>query len=172
MKILRLLKIRSVLTIIFFAFCMKTYALGIGPQIEINTGVNFYNDFLMQTGAACSIKLDNEPVVIAVSTDYDIMMNRFDALCTVDYWLVNPPISDYCSFFAGIGAGYGIEAWKTDFTLNSVKRIVFGFNWIYLDGFMEPFIQLAIQQNSFVNANFNTDTTFTFPVSSGIRFYF
>ena len=23
---------------------MKTYALGIGPQIEINTGVNFYND--------------------------------------------------------------------------------------------------------------------------------
>lgn len=172
MKILQHLKLRSFLVLALFVFCVKSYALGIGPQVELNTGINFYNDFLMQTGASCSIKFDKEPVVIAVSTDYDFMMNRFDALCTVDYWLINPPINDYCNFFAGIGAGYGIEAWKTDFTLNSVKRIVFGFNWIYLDGFMEPFIQLAIQQNSFINANFNSNTTFTFPVSTGIRFYF
>lgn len=151
--------------------CSYIFAMGIGPQLDITTGAAIdREEAICDIGVSCSMKMDNHPVVIGVATDYSIIQNSFNAYSTVDYWFVNPMLGDYCSFFAGIGEVIGASISEKDAAFTVGARGVFGFNWIFYDGFLEYFVQTAIQpEGRFGNAS---ELLLKFPVNAGIRLYF
>lgn len=161
----------SVAVILFFSV-FNIFAIGIGPQLDSSEGIYFGDSTILNVGASCSIKLDKEPIVVNFTTNYDIVNNFFEPAITVDYWLFSPKISNSCNYFLGIGCGLGAEISKNDLYYANLKRIVSGFSWTYYDGFMEHFIQLAIQQENQINHNLKTRYTLKFPLSMGTRFYF
>lgn len=163
---------KKVICLIIFIFLSTgLFAVGIGPQLDITPGLLLNkNEAITEAGISCSIKMDNVPIVIGVATDYSIIQQTFDACGSLDFWIFNPMIGDYCSFFTGIGASSGASFSDKDIAFTAGGRALFGFNWILYDGFMEYFVQAAIQPTG----RFGNDSLFQlkFPVNAGIRLYF
>lgn len=172
LSLLNRIRNRIFLTLIIFTLPSLSFAAGLGAQLNVNPGITINGDFLLFSGAAFTVKLDKDPIILNISTDYNIVNNLFEGSVGLDYWLINPAINEYCNFFLGLGVGYGIDFNLSEFYLESMKRIVLGFNWILYDGFMEPFIQLSIQNESRINLNLKSLISFNAPVSAGIRFYY
>ncbi len=150
-------------------FGARTFAMGIGPQIDFSTGTDG-NDAIFQAGISCSIKNDNFPLVISVATDYDFSENSFNAFVTGDYWVFNPMLGDYCSFFAGSGASVGGSFFDDKAFFCAAPRFVLGFSWIFYDGFLEYFAQAAIQPEWKIGRT--TEFELKIPFNAGIRLYF
>lgn len=163
-------KIIAILLMLLFKSGL--FAIGIGPQISFGQGFLIQENMILITGASCSIKLDKEPVVINIATNYDHIIDCFNPEITVDYWLFSPKISKYCNYFLGIGMGSGVEFSKNDFHFTSTKRLVTGFSWTYYDGFLEYFMQLTAEEENHFKFPFNTRYAFKFPLSLGVRFYY
>lgn len=142
-----------------------------GPKLNINPGFSLEQNAMLYTGAAFSMKFDKEPVILEVSTDYDLLQNNMEASICIDYWLLNPQVNDTCNFFLGIGTGYGIDFSLSDIRLNSIKRFVLGFNWTLYDGFLEPFVQLNLQLEGRTKNIIFSEYSINTPISVGVRFY-
>ncbi len=163
------MKRNFIFTLYFLLFGANVSAMGIGPQVDFTTETDG-KDAIFEAGISCSIRNDNFPLVIFVATDYNFSDNSFNASVTGDYWLFNPMIGDYCSFFAGSGTcvGGSFSGKKTFFC--AAPRFVLGFNWIFYDGFLEYFVQTAVQPEWKIGKNSKFD--FKIPCNAGIRLYF
>lgn len=157
----------SVIAILIFG--AKAFSMGIGPQLDFTTGTD-ENETIFQAGISCSIRSDNFPLVISVATDYDFSANSFNMFITGDYWLFNPMIGNYCSFFAGSGACVGGSFFDDKAFFCAAPRFVLGFSWIFYDGFLEYFAQAAVQPEWKIGRT--TEFEFKIPCNAGIRLYF
>lgn len=163
--------LRILAKVIVFLFSVNIFALGIGPSLDFSTGTDFCEtEPILQAGVSCSIKTDNIPLVFDVATDFNFYENDFALYETCDYWLFNPEIGDYAYFFAGFGEKAGILFSADDFYFNVAPRAVFGLNWIFYDGFLEYFAQVAVEPNFLLGSE--NDFYLNFPLNIGVRFYF
>lgn len=158
-----------IFTLCFLIFGVNVFAMGIGPQIDFTTGTD-ENSMIFQAGISCSIKNDNFPLVVSVATDYDFSENSFNAFITGDYWLFNPMLGDYCSFFAGPGTYVGGTFFDDKAFFCAAPRFVSGFGWIFYDGFLEYFVQAAVQPEW--KLGLATEFNLKIPFNAGIRLYF
>ena len=156
------------LKVCIFLAAVNLSAMGIGPQLDFS--INFDNKVSENAGISCSIKTDNQPFVIGVATDYNYIENIFDAYITCDYWIFNPAIGNYSYFFAGAGIMAGSSIKSANVTFNAAPRIITGINWIFYDGFLEYFIQAALQPE--IQLGKKSNMLLTVPVNAGIRLYF
>ncbi len=163
------MKRNFIFTLCFLIFGANVFAMGIGPQIDFTTGADEGNA-IFQAGISCSIKNDNFPLVISVATDYNFSENSFNASVTGDYWLLNPMVGDYCSFFAGPGAYAGGTFFDDKAFFCAAPRLVLGFSWIFYDGFLEYFAQAAVQPEWKIGEN--CGFSLKIPCNAGIRLYF
>ncbi len=163
------------LCLIFFLIPQNVFSLGIGPQIDFAGGTDFEN-LLYEAGLSCSIKTDNVPISLGFSADWSLSEKLFRANAVCDYWILNPQVSDYASFFAGFGGMAGVSFGglrKNEIFFNAAPRFFFGLNWIFYDGFLEYFVQLAaMPEFSFGNIESENRFALKFPCNAGIRFYF
>lgn len=153
----------------FFTFCAGIFSMGIGPQADFIAGTDG-SDVIAQAGISCSIKNDNIPLVISVATDYDFSADSFNVSVNGDYWLFNPMIGNYCSFYTGPGACIGGSFFAGKAFLCAAPRAVLGFSWIFYDGFLEYFVQAAAQPEWKLGAE--TEFALKIPCNAGIRLYF
>ena len=158
-----------IFTIGILIFGARAFSMGIGPQIDFTTGTD-ENAVILQAGISCSIKNDNFPLVFSVATDYDFSENSFNASIAGDYWLFNPMIGNYCSFFAGSGACIGGSFFDDKAFFCAAPRFVLGFSWIFYDGFLEYFVQAAVQPEWKIGEN--SEFNLKIPCNAGIRLYF
>ncbi len=163
-------KMKKLIALIFTLFAAgNAFALGIGPQLDVTPGFGDGETYCA-AGLACSIKMDNQPVVFAVCTDWDFLGNTFDGTLTADWWLFNPALSGTFSIFGGLGAAFGASVCEEDAVLTLAPRAVLGTSWILYDGFSEIFIQAAAQPEARIGTS--TDFALKVPVNVGTRFYY
>lgn len=153
-------------------FSAEIFSMGIGPQLDFSAGTDG-SEGIFQAGISCTMKADNFPLVVSVATDYDFSENSLNAGISGDYWIFNPQIGKYSSFFAGPGvfAGGSFGGTEESGALFCVgPRFVLGLNWIFYDGFLEYFVQAALQPEW--KTGKSTDFNFKVPCNAGIRLYF
>lgn len=167
------------------------FATGIGPQLNFDP-VAAPRFTPPVWGLACSAKFDDIPLYFAgafniiapytyVKSDgTPVVTARLGLQLTADYWFMNPEIIGLWHWFWGLGG-----AVRTDFSVNGKNfyfstgpRAVAGMNWFFADGFLELYVQQAIQpelQFSFGddgNASGLFGVPVYFPSSVGLRFWF
>ena len=165
-----------IFSFIFLTAGQEIFSLGLGAQLDAEPGfvTDGKNPAYISAGAAFSMKQDKIPLSTTVCTDYDFLKKTFNAVIKNDWWIINPRITDYSSFFAGPGAAIGVSTWKSGDALSAsfyaAPRAVFGINWIFYDGFFEPYIQCAVEPGFSISEK----TTFCVktPVNAGVRFYY
>lgn len=162
------------LCLVFFLVPENIFPLGIGPQIDFSGGTDFENP-IFEAGLSCSIKTDNVPLSLGFSADWSFSEKLFRTNATCDYWIFNPQVSDYASFFTGFGGMAGIsfgDLRKNEIFFNAAPRLFFGLNWILFDGFLEYFVQIAAMPEFSFNSERENSFALKFPCNAGIRFYF
>ena len=166
------------------------FATGIGPQLNFDpVATRFITP--PAWGFACSAKFDNIPLYFAGIFDIAphfykdddgavVATARLGLQVTADYWFMNPEIIGLWRWFWGVGG-----AVRTDFTANGKNfylstgpRVLAGMNWHFADGFLELYVQQAIQpelqfafgEDGKANGVFYIPVYF--PSSVGLRFWF
>ena len=188
---------KKFLILAFFSLSFNAFSLGVGAQFNIvpvfsfnsedekaskstggSEGTKAFENFLLEGGAAFTLKTDNFPLALAVCNDWDFLNNHFDFSVTADYHFIELQTGNFSAFYAGLGAAAGTTLFTKDSdlkaTLNLAPRAVFGLSWIFYDGFFEYFVQGAVQPEfSFFNDTDDTcDFSLKIPVNTGVRFYY
>ena len=150
-------------------FSANIFSMGIGPQLDFSAGTDG-NGGIFQAGISCSMKADNFPLAVSVATDYDFSENSMNAGISCDYWIFNPQIGNYSSFFAGPGAFAGGSFSSGSAFFCAAPRLVLGVNWIFYDGFLEYFVQAAVQPEWKIGTT--AEFSLKVPCNAGLRLYF
>ncbi|MDR2897258.1 MAG: hypothetical protein LBU99_00475 [Spirochaetaceae bacterium] len=117
-------------------------------------------------GAAITFKLDDIPWVFAV--DATIRGSGFGIGLTADMWVINQPVVGPLNFFAGWGL-FGSVFISNSPSFAVGARLVAGLNMFLLDGFLEPYIQVAPGIGLHISP---IGLYWNIPANIGIRFWF
>ena len=139
---------KLILIIAFISLTQELSAMGIGACVNstVEFGMNSTAKKCSSAfGASFSLKPERFPFYLFLDTSADPFSHFFTVRAAADYWILNPPISDYMHFFFGVGALCGANMYSKDVDLVLAPRVLFGLNWILFDGFLEPFLQITAQ---------------------------
>lgn len=140
---------KNLSVIIAFIFLAQgLFAMGIGACVNstMEFGVNSTaKKFSSAFGASFSLKPERLPFHLFLDTSADPFSHFFTVRAAADYWILNPPLSDYMHFFLGVGVLCGANMYSTNVDLVFAPRVLLGLNWILFDGFLEPFLQITAQ---------------------------
>lgn len=144
----------------------SVFAFGIGLQVNGNAGEVFV------PGAAVTFKVDSIPLVFAVN--WFGGDNATVIGLTGDYWGVNRKLvsigSAPLNWFFGVGF-FVNTVFADEFILNGGIRFPLGLNMFILDGFLEPFVQVAPSIGLQVVPSLDVERFF-FPIAAGFRLWF
>jgi hypothetical protein len=153
-------------------------ATGVGPQSGSSYNVSAYSG-MVTSGLGCSAKFDSVPVYWALTTNINSSDHTFyfNTELTGDYWVMNPNIKGIWSWFWGFGGVVSTGSDGSVFYLNAGPRAVIGMNWIFCTGFLELYVQNAVEPEiSFVFTGTEENELPRFPVyfpfDAGLRFWF
>ncbi|HNW58397.1 MAG TPA: DUF3996 domain-containing protein [bacterium] len=142
-----------------------SFAAGIGVQYNANAGDIYTN------GIALNLKLDDKPVVFALS--YYLGDEKTLGL-TADYWLFDNRISALgnsdINWFAGVGAFLSTRFTGDDKGVKGGVRIPLGVNML-IDKKIEPFFQVAPSIGLKFSPSINATHVY-FPITVGFRIWF
>lgn len=142
------------------------FAFGIGLQLNGNAGEVF------QPGPAVTFKLDSVPLVFAIN--WFAGEEATSVGLTGDYWGINRKLINIGSaplnWFFGIGF-FVNTVFADEFVLTGGMRLPLGLNMFLIDGFMEPFLQVAPSFGLQFVPSLGVDNLF-FPISAGFRLWF
>lgn len=119
-------------------------------------------------GGAVTLKLESLPCVLGVR------IASFSPLAvgvTGDWWIANKNLGGPVNYYYGVGGAVGLVAGNDVFAFSVAGRAFTGLNAFFIDGFLEPFIQIAWQPGITI-ANGINPTLLDFPVDLGFRFWF
>lgn len=157
----------AVLLVAAFVLTSATggFAAGIGVQYNANAGDIFTN------GIALNMKLDEKPVVFALS--YYLGDEKTLGL-TADYWLFNNRISAMgnsdANWFLGVGAFLSTRFTGEDKSVKGGVRVPLGVNML-IDKKIEPFFQVAPSIGLAFSPSIKATHVY-FPISVGFRIWF
>lgn len=141
------------------------FAAGIGVQYNANAGDIYTN------GIALNLKLDDKPVVFALS--YYLGDEKTLGL-TADYWLFNNRITatgnSDVNWFAGVGAFLSTRFTGDDKGVKGGVRVPLGVNML-IDKKIEPFFQVAPSIGLAFSPSIKATHVY-FPLSVGFRIWF
>ncbi len=151
-------KIFIVVALLMVVCVGGAFAWGIGIQ-----GGGGYPPF---GGGAITFKLDSVPFVFATNFTFD---GGFGIGLTGDYWFLNDNIVGPLNWFLGAGAGISI-GFQDPFSLGLEARLPIGLNMYFLDGFIEPYVQVVPSVG--LNVLPEIGLRWGFVGNIGIRFWF
>lgn len=129
-------KLVLVAVLLCFVAIGSVFAFGIGVQI----GGGWLNGGL--GNAAITFKIDQLPLVFAA--DFSFGGGSFSIGASGDYWFLNPNIVGPLNWFLGAGLGLGFTI-GDPFAMSIAARLPIGLNAFFIDGFLEPYIQVVPQ---------------------------
>lgn len=133
-------------------------AVGIGIQGGINVGPS--------TGGGLSVTFKlNNPWVFAVNLS---LGDSIGVGVSADQWVLNNTIVGPLKWFVGWGL-YGNLVIGDNFGFGGGARIPLGLNMYFANGFIEPYIQLAVGLGVSFFDNLSFD--WSIPINLGIRFW-
>lgn len=143
-------------------------AFGIGLQFNGNAGEVF------APGVALTVRPQSVPLVFAFNWNFQSTQQMFGL--TADYWAINPQIGAFSggsmNWFLGVGFFGNLTLIQDqDMQLTGGMRIPVGLNMYLLDGFFEPFVQIAPSFGLRLVPSLGAENLF-WPVSAGLRFWF
>ncbi len=141
------------------------FAFGIGLQLNGNAGEVF------APGVAVTFKVDSIPLVFAANY---FAGDTTTVGLTGDYWGLNRKLVSIgrvpLNWFFGIGF-FANAVFADEFSMTGGMRLPLGLNMFLLDGFMEPFLQIAPSFGLTFIPSIGADRPF-FPISAGFRLWF
>ncbi len=144
----------------------SVFAFGIGLQVNGNAGEVF------APGAAITFKVDSIPLVFAVN--WNAGEDTTTVGLTADYWGINKRLVSIgrtpLNWFFGVGF-FVNTIFADEFALTGGIRFPLGLNMFVLDGFLEPFVQIAPSMGLQFIPSLGIDRLF-FPISAGFRLWF
>ena len=153
-------KLIAILVLALVVSTVSVFAFGIGVQGGGGVGGG---------GLAVTFKLDQLPYVFAA--DLTIAGDYFFIGGTADLWMMNANLAGPVNYFVGGGLGASVGVGSDVLYLNISPRLVAGLNMFFVDGFIEPYIQIAynptLQILPKIGFNF-----IAFNAAGGIRFWF
>ena len=153
-------KLIAVLVLALVVSTVSVFAFGIGIQAGGGNGV---------AGGAVTFKLDKLPYVFAANVNFS--GNNIFIGGTADLWISNANIAGPVNYFVGGGLGASVGVVSDVLYLNISPRLVAGLNMFFVDGFIEPYIQIAYAPNLTILPSFDPDFV-NFEAAGGIRFWF
>lgn len=138
------------------------FSFGIGIQGGADIGESSVG------GLAITFKLDTQPWVFAANAQ--ISSNLFGIGLSADNWLINDTIVGPLKWFIGWGLYGNVLITTNDVGFGAGARLPVGLNMNLVDGFIEPYLQIApsIGFSAYKNFGFN----WFIPINLGIRFWF
>lgn len=159
-------KLIAILVLALVVSTVSVFAFGIGVQGGGGVGGG---------GLAVTFKLDQLPYVFAA--DLTIAGDAFFIGGTADLWMMNANLAGPVNYFVGGGLGASVGFWDYDWDgdddlhLNVSPRVVAGLNMFFVDGFIEPYIQIAYNPTLTILPKIGFDFI-AFNAAGGIRFWF
>ena len=153
-------KLIAILVLALVVSTVSVFDFGIGVQGGGGVGGG---------GLAVTFKLDQLPYVFAA--DLTIAGDYFFIGGTADLWMMNANLAGPVNYFVGGGLGASVGVGGDDLYLNVSPRVVAGLNMFFVDGFIEPYIQIAYAPNLTILPSFDPDFV-NFEAAGGIRFWF
>ena len=156
-------KLIAILVLALVVSTVSVFALGIGLQGGYGTSAG--------SGAAVSFKLDQSPLI------FSAFVNPFGGLTvggTADMWAINGNLAGPVNYYAGLGVGAGVQLGGGDTYVSASARAFAGIHAFFLDGFVEPYVQVAYAPTLAIHFNeLGLRPNFAgFDVASGVRFWF
>ena len=150
------------LSVFAIAFCIfsfaKVFAVGVGPQVNVNPVIPIWGGVPSTWGLACAVKFDSNPFYWAFSLDsgsYTYEDKHGDKVhtaknsigITADYHISEGKFSNIWGWYWGFGGALGaaFTSGEANFYTSAGARIFYGMNWKFKDGFIELYAQTAAQ---------------------------
>lgn len=153
-------KLFSVLAVLFVLGTTHLFAWAIGPEVGINPG-------LSKGTGALTFKLDNVPCIFAVQAD---IADPFAIGVVADWWIANPKIQGTWRYYYGLGAVGSFAVGSDTGRIFVGGRAIIGTNIFLLDGFLEPYLQVAWQPGIRIENGVHFEPI-GFPIALGLRFW-
>lgn len=163
------------LVICCLMFVNIIYPLGLGGMVNINPGALLYDDsknvsdFTLPCGVTFTLSDTTLPFIFCIETSYDVTMNNFVLGCAFDFPFYQIRRGNFHTFFS-LGPAIGTTIEKDLATLDLKARATVCFSWDRYDGFLEPFLSVALEPAvavDFVNNDY--EVFLRVPVGVGIR---
>ena len=155
-------KLIAILVLALVVSTVSVFALGIGLQGGYGNSAG--------SGVAVSFKLDESPLIFAAFVDP--FGNALTIGGTADMWAVNGNLAGPVNYFAGLGVGAGVQLGEVGYIRASARAFA-GINAFFLDGFVEPYVQVAYAPT--IGIWFTEQplevTLGGYSVASGVRFW-
>lgn len=133
-------KLVLVAVLLCFVAIGSVFAFGIG--VQAGGGFAYRGAGYGLGNVAVTFKLDQLPLVFAV--DFGFHNDSFSIGGSGDYWFLNPNIVGPLNWFLGAGLGLGFTIGDI-FDMNVAARLPIGLNAFFIDGFLEPYLQIVPQ---------------------------
>jgi len=155
-------KLIAILVLALVVSTVSVFALGIGLQGGYGNSAG--------SGVAVSFKLDQSPLIF--SAFVDPFGGSLTVGGTADMWAINGNLAGPVNYFAGLGVGAGVRLGDVGYIRASARAFA-GINAFFLDGFVEPYVQVAYAPT--IGIWFNSEplevTLGGYSVASGVRFW-
>lgn len=168
-----------VLALLLSPAARSAFAMGIGPALGVEGAFEPRGEGRsLAAGASCSLKFDGFPVYWLVSTNFSRAepggKSLFEFALSGDWWIMNPAIKGVWKWYWG--AGLSIRAAAGDCLRAAAGlRALAGMNWFLMDGFLEMFVQAAVEPEALFDwdgGERSFSAQIRFPVCAGARFWF
>lgn len=181
----------AVLFALIIASSVATHALGLGGFINLTPSTNFCDGFFI-TGLTFTLAGENLPFVFMAETSGDVIDHNFTINAAFDFplhtfraklpsnsqvakTLPTPnknPLNSLFKWNLALGALVGSTIERDNAKLNMAPRFSATFSWERLDGFLEPFLTVALQPTYTLDF-LNQDNTFRLliPIGAGVRIW-
>ena len=147
------------LTCLFF-IPFFSFSMGNGGLITFQENI-FYNSHNEKAGGASfTMKPDNTNIFFELYTGWNFSNNYFFLTCAMDYKLFEIELLPNFNLYGNAGLKSGFDFFENG-KFSLAPQFVLGFSFIFFDGFLEFFIQQAVQQN--VRFNFGPEFSIDYP---------
>lgn len=161
------------LFIISFCLSSAVHSLGLGGALIATPKVLFDDEVEYSQNIGLTFSLDGEPrpVVFFAATNIDFVEEAFDLSFALDFPLFRVGGSAL-EFYLSLGQDLGFSAYfDGDFSFFVAPRVAFNLSFPRFDGFLEPFLLLAVEPG--LNLPLDTSPYFqlNIPLCVGVRIH-
>ena len=163
-------KIVLILSVLFI-LPFSTFSMANGAFISFQENIFYTGHDEKSGGASYTIKPDNTNLFLEVFTGWNFTKNSFSLSGIIDLRLFEAEILPNFNIYGNAGVKAGLDFYEGA-KISAAPRIALGLNLIFLDGYLEIFLQQAVQQNVRYNfASGELDYPLELPLGLGFRIW-